>query len=100
VAGILGTLTPLLLGLLPDPTRGDIWTYLVSMLLVMAVGVVGIFLHLRTNLVVEGIVVGERFIRGAPLLAPMLFADIATFGLLVLLDSDEVGRLDPSYRLR
>jgi hypothetical protein len=98
-AGVLGTTTPLLMGLLSRPGRGDVWVYLASMVLVMAVGVVGIFLHLRTNLVVEGIVVGERFIRGAPLLAPMLFADIATFGLLVLLDADEVTRLDPAHRL-
>ncbi len=98
-AGVLGTVTPLLMGLLPRPTRGDVWAYLGSMLVIIAVGAVGIFLHLRTNLVVEGIVVGERFIHGAPLLAPMLFADLATFGLLVLLDSDEVSRLDPRYRI-
>jgi len=28
-------------------------------------------------------------IRGAPLLAPMLFADIATLGLLALMDPNE-----------
>jgi len=88
-AGVLGTIAPLIMGLLEAPTRSDILTYAVSMVLIILVGVAGVLLHIRTNLVVQGAVVGERFIRGAPLLAPMLFADIATFGLLVLLDSDE-----------
>jgi hypothetical protein len=95
-AGVLGTITPLLMGLIERPSRNDILTYVAAMVLIMLVGTVGILLHVRTNLVVEGAVVGERFIRGAPLLAPMLFADIATFGLLVLLDSDE-GRARRSH---
>ncbi len=91
-AGVLGTVAPLIMGFLDAPSRSDIVTYAASMVLILFVGVVGVVLHVRTNLVVDGAVVGERFIRGAPLLAPMLFADIATFGLLVLLDSDERGR--------
>ncbi len=88
-AGVLGTIAPLIMGFIQVPTRGDILTYAISMVLIILVGGIGVVLHIQTNLVVEGAVVGERFIRGAPLLAPMLFADIATFGLLVLLDSDE-----------
>jgi hypothetical protein len=65
------------------------------MALIALVGAIGVFLHVDTNLVAEGRVIGERFIHGAPLLAPMLFADIATFGLLVLLDSDEGSRRTP-----
>lgn len=91
-AGVLGTVAPLIMGFLERPTRSDVLAYAASMLLILLVGVVGVVLHIRTNLVVEGAVVGERFIRGAPILAPMLFADIATFGLLVLLDSDERTR--------
>lgn len=88
-AGVIGTIAPLIMGFMEVPTRTDILTYAISMVLIILVGMVGVVLHIRTNLVVEGAIVGERFIRGAPLLAPMLFADIATFGLLVLLDSDE-----------
>lgn len=93
-AGILGTVMPLIMGFLRRPGRGDVWIYGITMVLIILVGLVGVLLHAQANLVVEDAIVGERFIRGAPLLAPMLFADIATFGLLVLLDSDEVSRLD------
>jgi hypothetical protein len=91
-AGIAGTVVPLLMGFQERPTRTDVRVYVACMVLIILVGVVGIFLHARSNLVVQGAVVGERFIHGAPLLAPMLFADMATFGLLVLLDSNEARR--------
>ena len=98
-AGVLGTILPLFMGLLSRPSAGDVRVYLGTMVLILLVGVVGMALHLEANLVLQDVIVGERFIRGAPLLAPMLFADIATFGLLVLLDSDETSRLDPRYRM-
>lgn len=88
-AGVAGTVMPLLIGFLEKPARSDVRVYIACMVLIILVGLVGIVLHARTNLVVQGGVVGERFIRGAPLLAPMLYADIATFGLLALLDSGE-----------
>jgi len=88
-AGVVGTVVPLLMGFLERPSRADIWVYITAMVLILVVGVMGAFLHIQANLVVEGAVVGERFIRGAPLLAPLLFGDLAAFGLLVLLDSDE-----------
>ena len=62
------------------------------MLLLMAVGMVGAILHIQSNLVNEGIVVLERFIRGAPFLAPMLFANVGLIGLIVLLDPKEEFR--------
>jgi hypothetical protein len=88
-AGVAGTVVPLLMGFLEKPARNEVLACVACMTLIILVGTVGIVLHARANLVVEGAMVGERFIRGAPLLAPLLFADIATFGLLVLLDSDE-----------
>jgi hypothetical protein len=88
-AGVAGTVLPLLTGFLEKPSRSDLIVYIAGMGTIVLVGLIGIPLHARTNLVVQGGVVGERFIRGAPLLAPLLFADIAAFGLLVLLDSDE-----------
>jgi hypothetical protein len=50
-------------------------------------------LHILNNLSVDNVIVGERFIRGAPILAPLLFADIASLGIVVLLDPDETGKL-------
>lgn len=92
-AGLMGTLTPLVMGFLRKPTRRDTWIYMAVMLAILLVGTLGAGLHALTNLVGQNEVVWERFIRGAPLLAPLLFADIATLGLLVLMDPDETARL-------
>lgn len=58
------------------------------MSLLIIVGVAGLILHINTNLTSEGAIVQERFIRGAPFLAPLLFANMGTIGLIALLDSD------------
>ena len=59
------------------------------MFLFIAVGPIGALLHINLNLAREGAVVLERFIRGAPFLAPMLFANVGMLGLIVLLDPKE-----------
>ncbi len=59
------------------------------MLLLICVGVLGAWLHIRENLVPGGVTVVERFIRGAPFLAPLLFADMGALGLVALLDARE-----------
>ena len=56
------------------------------MLLLIVVGVIGAVLHIDNNLTSEGTIVGERFIRGAPFLAPLLFSNMGLLGLIVLLD--------------
>ena len=90
-AGVLGTITPLLIGLYRKPGRSDIWAYIVNMLAIILVGTVGAALHIFSDLAADNGIILERFIRGAPILAPLLFADIATLGLLVLLDPDETS---------
>ena len=46
----------------------------------------------------DNTIVGERFIRGAPILAPLLFADIASLGIVALLDPDETVHLKEYVR--
>ena len=53
------------------------------------VGMLGSGLHVLQNLTAQGQVVDERFLRGAPVLAPLLFSDIGSIGLLALLDPQE-----------
>ena len=60
----------------------------------IGVGLVGLLLHIGEDLTTGGVVVTERFLRGAPFLAPMLFADMGTLGLIVLLDPRERGRIE------
>jgi len=77
------------MGALDRPHRSDLLTYGAAMVLMIAVGVLGALLHVNTNLIDQGTIVGERFLRGAPILAPLLFANMGTLGLIVLLDPSE-----------
>ena len=88
-AGILGVTVALGIGLTEAPGRFDVWVYLSSMVLIALVAVTGSVLHILDNLTAMNAIVGERFIRGAPILAPLLFADMASFGLAALMDPDE-----------
>ena len=87
--GVFGTFVTILLGILDSPRRGDLLTYLTAMLLLLAVGMIGVVLHILRNLGLDHVIVVERFIRGAPFLAPMLFSDMGALGLLILLDPRE-----------
>ncbi len=90
VAGVFATAVILTLGYLDHPTRADYLTYAVTMAVLMVVGLVGFGLHISHNLVNNNTLVFERFIRGAPILAPTLFAYVGMLGLAVLLDEKEL----------
>ena len=87
--GVFGTVVAVMLGVINTPRRSDLMTYLVAMILLMLVGMLGVVLHILRNLAMENAIVVERFLRGAPFLAPMLFADMGALGLVVLLDPQE-----------
>jgi hypothetical protein len=89
--GVFATVVAVVLGTMDRPTRGDLITYAAAMVLMIAVGALGSGLHINQNLTASGTVVGERFLRGAPFLAPLLFADIGTLGLIALLDPAAEG---------
>jgi len=55
------------------------------MVLLIVVGVVGASLHIKHDLTAGGVVVLERFLRGAPVLAPLLFTTMGIIGLTALL---------------
>jgi glucan phosphoethanolaminetransferase (alkaline phosphatase superfamily) len=88
-AGVFGTVVAVTMGALEKRRRFDLLTYVATMLLLMLVGAVGAVLHIESNLSVGGAIVVERFIRGAPLMAPLLFANMGLLGLLVLFDSSD-----------
>jgi hypothetical protein len=96
-AGIFGVVVAGMMGILERPERADILTHVGAMLLLIAVGLTGALLHVRENLIAEGTVVGERFLRGAPFLAPMLFADMGTLGLIALMDPSEKQRAESPH---
>lgn len=90
--GIFAVVVAALMAVIDRPSRLDLWTYILAMVLMVAVGVAGLVLHILTDLTAQWVIVGERFLRGAPPLAPLLFADMGLIGLVVL--------LDPAERLR
>lgn len=87
--GVFATIVAVGLGALEQPRRADILVFTAAMLLMIAVGVVGLALHVNANLTTHGAIVGERFLRGAPFMAPLLFANMGTLGLIALLDPVE-----------
>jgi hypothetical protein len=87
--GVFATVVAVVLGSYKQPSRGDLYTYFAAMLLMVLVGMLGSGLHVAQNLTTQGVIVDERFIRGAPVLAPLLFSDIGTIGLLVMFDPSE-----------
>ncbi len=84
--GIFGAVVALVLGAINSPRRSDLVTYVIAMLLLVLVGMLGVLLHILRNLAFENTIVVERFLRGAPFLAPMLFSDMGALGLVILLD--------------
>lgn len=78
-----------MVGAKKNPSRADLITYFVTMLVLMGVGMLGFILHVYQDLMFSYEIVPERFIRGAPFLAPMLFADTGMIGLVVLLNPNE-----------
>jgi hypothetical protein len=91
IVGVFGTVVGVTLGVIERPTRADLITYVAAMLLLIVVGVVGALLHVNADLIAGGTVVPERFIRGAPFLAPLLFCNMGALGLITLLDPAEMA---------
>ena len=87
--GVFAIAVAFVMFLYEDVEKPDLIVYVVAMVLLLVVGLVGLGLHIGENLTTEGFVVQERFIRGAPFLAPTLFSNLGLIGLLVLLDPKE-----------
>ncbi len=88
-AGVFGTVVAATMGVIERRRWVDLAIYTGAMLLMIAVGVVGAVLHVVDDLTAAGAFVVERFIRGAPFLAPLLFANMGSLGLFVLLGPEE-----------
>jgi hypothetical protein len=85
-AGIFATAITWAMGALSRLERRDLYTYLAAMVTMVIVGLIGAWLHIDYNLTGQGAIIGERFLRGAPLMAPLLYANMGAIGLIVLLD--------------
>jgi len=88
-AGVFATVVAAGLGSISKPNKWDILIYFVSMALLILVGLIGFWLHIDFDLTAQSEIVIERFLRGAPFLAPMLFANMGLVGLIAILDPAE-----------
>ncbi len=89
IVGVFATVVAAVLGTVEEPNRKELSTFLVAMLLMVAAGLIGSWFHLQTDLTANAQFVQERFLRGAPILAPLNFANMAILGLMILLDPGE-----------
>jgi hypothetical protein len=89
--GIFGSTLTVALGAIRAPRQGDLWTYLAALALLTVIGPIGVWLHIRADLAAGGTVVMERLLRGAPVMAPLLFSNMGLLGAIILLDPDEPG---------
>lgn len=89
--GVFGAIVAVALGSISKPTKKDLLAYTGGMIALIVVGMIGLILHIGEDLTTGGEVVPERFLRGAPFLAPMLFANMGTLGLISLLGPGEKG---------
>ena len=69
--------------------RTDVAIYFTAMVLMTIVGVMGLYFHVRADLTASSIIVPERFLRGAPFMSPLLYANMGIIGILALLDPQE-----------
>jgi hypothetical protein len=72
-------------------SRTDIGIYFWTMLVMFVIGLSGLNFHIQANLISEGTFVGERFLRGAPFMAPLLFCNMGMVAIAVLLDPKSEG---------
>jgi len=87
--GTFGMAAAVTMGALDSPTRTDLRVYVAAMVLLIVSGPIGTLVHVEANLVGDSVVVIERFLRGAPFMAPLLYANMGLLGLVVLLDPRE-----------
>ncbi|MFQ5420147.1 MAG: hypothetical protein ACE5EY_07270 [Anaerolineae bacterium] len=87
--GIFGVVVSAGMAVLKRPSRTDLITYLGAMILLLIVGAIGAVLHVDKDLIAQTVIIPERFLRGAPVMAPLLFANMGLIGILALLNPYE-----------
>lgn len=89
IIGVFATVAAIAYGMTQEPNRMDVIVYVSSMVALLLVGVIGFVLHVEADLGTRNTIVIERFLRGAPFMAPLLFADMAALGLVAILPMEE-----------
>ncbi len=91
IVATLATVAAFLMAAAPRKLgRTDVITYLAIMGLLILVGLIGAVLHIQVDLTANLEIVPERFLRGAPFLAPLLYVNMGIIGVCALLSPEEV----------
>lgn len=86
VIGTFGSVVTTVMALFKGRNRGDFFIFFWTMMLMILLGVAGAGLHINADLPegTQGGIVWERFVRGAPPIAPMLFANMGLLGIIAM----------------
>ena len=89
-AGIFGTCITLIMAMYERHTPSDYFIFFWVMMLMLWVGVMGMGLHINADLPEgpQGGINTERLIRGAPVMAPMLFANMGLLGIISMVGAE------------
>lgn len=87
--GVFGSVATTIMALYHKIYEADYFWFFWTMVAMLVMGILGVGLHINADLPEGGemAIQIERFIRGAPLMAPMLFAIMGTFGLITMVDA-------------
>ena len=90
VLGIFGTVVTIVMATYERHTRADYFIFFWVMMLLIWVGVMGLGLHINADLPEgpQGGINTERFIRNAPVMAPMLFANMGLLGIIAMVGAE------------
>lgn len=89
ILGVFGAVVTTVMAVYETHREADYFIFFWVMLLMMAMGVLGLGLHINADLPEGNAGLNiERFIRGAPVMAPMLFAIMGSFGLITMLGAE------------
>lgn len=84
IIGVFATTIAAAIATISEPTLADRRTYTFAMILLILVGMIGAYFHIVADLTSQSVIVPERFLRGAPFLAPLLYINMGLLGLFVL----------------
>lgn len=89
IFGVFGSIVTLLMAVYEKRSSSDYLTFFWTMMAMVLVGVMGFGLHVNTDLAEgTGELLKDRFIRGAPPLAPMLFANMGLLGIISMIGAE------------
>lgn len=87
--GLFGAVTTTLMAVYQKHTTADYFIFFWVMVLMILLGVIGLGMHVNADLPEGGGGINlERFVRGAPVMAPMLFALMGSFGIITMVGAE------------